>query len=272
MQINDCKLAHFEDHLLKTGHIDDLELEWLQSNTGVTAEQINDAWDQLFDAATIPAGAINDRYVAWLKAQGAVGEAYNDLEYDYYCNQSIALVDTFTDVNGTLVQNHTPDKGGPWVLRTADVGPPNSVLTIQDNSLRIGSSAEGAIVNAAADAAIEMDMRYITGRRGGLMMRSVSNGNTLSFRYRGPESAIEIITWTAGAISATDASGSFTFVTGQTYRLKAVCKGNTITCFIDGVQVLQATVTAHAAGTGFGITTYGSTSNDEFDNCIIRNL
>jgi hypothetical protein len=270
--VNDCKLDYFETQLAKSGQLNDLMLEWLQAQPGVTAGTVNDAWSQLFDAATIPAGQFNDRYVAWLKAQGAVGETLNDLQFSYYCDTVIALVDTFTDTNGVLLQNHTPDKGGPWILRTADAGPPTSALTIQSNSLRISLSAEGAIANAAgADASIEIDMRYVTGRRGGLMMRSVSDGNTLSFRYRGPESAIEIVTWTAGTV-ATDVSGSFTFTTGQTYRLKAVCKGSTITCFIDGVQVLQGTVTAHAAGTGFGVTTYGSTSNDEFDNCVIYNL
>jgi len=83
--VNDCKVAYFESVLLHSGQLNDLMLEWLQTQPGVTAAQLNDAWNQFFDVLAIPPGAFNDRYVTYLKNQLAIGETLNDLQYDYYC-------------------------------------------------------------------------------------------------------------------------------------------------------------------------------------------
>ena len=50
-QIDDAKLDKIETALAKTGHVNDLEVEWLQSlDVSVTSDNINTAWDQYFDS------------------------------------------------------------------------------------------------------------------------------------------------------------------------------------------------------------------------------
>ena len=76
--LNDLKYAKLLANLggaLYTGPkgINDMELAWLKTQTGVTADQIEDAWHQLWDAVTptpIPDGGFNDRAYAWLGGLG----------------------------------------------------------------------------------------------------------------------------------------------------------------------------------------------------------
>ena len=183
------------------------------------------------------------------------------------------VFDTFTDTNGVLIENHTPEIGGPWIRTVPDTGAPTlGAVTIQNNLMAISVADEGAVVDAGvSDADIQVVYTATTGARSGVLMRSVSDGNTLSFRVRPADNAIDLITWTAGTIASTDATAAFTFVNGQDYTLRVRCVANTIVAYIDGNQVLQATVTAHAAGTRHGITSYGSTLTERYNNFNIVN-
>lgn len=182
------------------------------------------------------------------------------------------VLDTFTDTNGVLIENHTPEIGGPWVRTVPDSGTPTAgAVTIQNNKMAISVAADGAVVDTGrTDVDIHVVYTATTGARSGILFRSVSDGNTLSFRVRPADSAIDIITWTAGAIAKTDATGSFTFTNGQDYDLRVRCVGGTIIAYIDGNEVLVASaVSAHAAGTRHGITSYGSSLTERYDNFTI---
>ncbi len=66
--------------------INDMELAWLKTQTGVTANQLNDAWHQFWDNITptpIPAGVFNDRAFAWLGGLGYTG-SLNDRWLAYW--------------------------------------------------------------------------------------------------------------------------------------------------------------------------------------------
>ena len=55
LQIDDAKLNKLETALAKIGHVNDLELEWLQSlDVSVTSDNINDAWHQYLDTQVQP--------------------------------------------------------------------------------------------------------------------------------------------------------------------------------------------------------------------------
>ena len=239
---------------------------------GATSGDRDDAEREFLVARGITAGHVEDMWYAYLVSLGYTGETLPDMLHKWW--DSITLFDTFTDADGVKIEDHTPEFGGPWVRRVPDTGTPlDGQVVIDTNQVQILAGAEGAVVDAGSvDASIEFDLDYATGARGGVLMRNASNGNTLSFRYRGPESAIELITWTSGGISATNASDTFTFVDGTTYRLRAECEGTTVTAFIDNVQVLQATITAHATAKFYGLTSYGSSFNERYDNCLIRRL
>jgi len=69
--VNDAKLATFELNLLKTGHINDLEVEALQLlHPSVTSDVIDEAWHQYWDSQLVAAGQFNDRAFAWLGSLG----------------------------------------------------------------------------------------------------------------------------------------------------------------------------------------------------------
>ena len=66
-QIDDAKLNKIETALVKTGHVNDLEVEWLQSlHVSVTSDCLMDAWQQYWDSQSVAAGAFDDRAYAWL--------------------------------------------------------------------------------------------------------------------------------------------------------------------------------------------------------------
>lgn len=67
-------------------HRDDVLLDWLQAQTGVTSDDLHDAWMELFDQAAIPVGSLQDRMFAWLGAQGSTELSLGDRWNDYWCN------------------------------------------------------------------------------------------------------------------------------------------------------------------------------------------
>lgn len=85
IHINDAKYNRLSTILAKDGHIDDLELEWLQSFTGVTALDIEGAWHEFFNTLSIAAGNFNDRAFAWLEGLGRTG-SLSDRWYAYWHN------------------------------------------------------------------------------------------------------------------------------------------------------------------------------------------
>jgi hypothetical protein len=61
----------------------DLLLEWLNALTGATNVGLSAAWQALFDAESIAAGAFQDRMFAWLGTRSATGNTLKD-RWDYY--------------------------------------------------------------------------------------------------------------------------------------------------------------------------------------------
>jgi len=66
-QVDDAKLNKIETALVATGHVDDLEVLWLQSlDVSVTSDDADTAWHQYWDSQAVAAGNFNDRAYAWL--------------------------------------------------------------------------------------------------------------------------------------------------------------------------------------------------------------
>lgn len=83
VNINDAKHNKLSTALAHDGHIDDLELEWLQSFVAVTALDIEGAWHEYFDSLVIATGNFNDRAFTWLGGLGYLG-SLSDRWYSYW--------------------------------------------------------------------------------------------------------------------------------------------------------------------------------------------
>lgn len=86
----DAKLTALEAQLATTGHVNDLELLWLQA-LGATSGSIVDAWWEVFDAAAIPPGQFNDRAVAYIVsvAGAPLSDDYNEHWRHYWLNATL---------------------------------------------------------------------------------------------------------------------------------------------------------------------------------------
>lgn len=86
--LTDAKLATLETLTGNTGHVQDLEREYLLLLvTGpVVANTIDDLWFQVFDEASIPAGHFNDRFYAYMDTilAPATQDHYNDRRQEYW--------------------------------------------------------------------------------------------------------------------------------------------------------------------------------------------
>lgn len=89
--LQDVKHDTLRTQLALEGHVNDLELLWLQA-LGATSGMIVDAWWEVFDAAAIPAGQFNDRAVAYIVSiVGAPpSDDYNAHWLHYWQNATLA--------------------------------------------------------------------------------------------------------------------------------------------------------------------------------------
>lgn len=180
--------------------------------------------------------------------------------------------DTFTDANGTLLSNHTPEAspgGVNWTNVTPDLGPPVAgTTTIQGNQAAISADAEGVLIDSGqSDVDITIDITFGAGSRCGVVVRGAGVGEMLVFRMRQPESLIELTDWAGGTPTIIGTSQPFTFVNGQTYAIRVQASIQTITAWIDGVQVVQETgVALHQTSTGQGFVSFGSSLDERYDN------
>ena len=87
-QVNDCKYSVLSTALAKTGQIKDLENEWLLGLTGETNGSTNDLWNLYMDQQAIPAGALNDRFSAWLisLSMNVISNQLSDMWHYFWCD------------------------------------------------------------------------------------------------------------------------------------------------------------------------------------------
>ena len=91
-QFNDCKHQALLTNLGKTeGHINDLELEWLQS-LGATANQLTDAWNEYLWSEGY-SGSVNDMQMSWLADMGYTQGTWNDRFLAFWCDGGVVSCD-----------------------------------------------------------------------------------------------------------------------------------------------------------------------------------
>lgn len=186
--------------------------------------------------------------------------------------------DTFTDTNGVLIQNHTPNVGGAWAKVTLTAGGGGAVPQIQSNRLVISGIDDAARANTgcvveSGTPNINMEFDYVSAlaNRGVAILRYVSTGNYYSLRMRHTEADFRLAK-NNGGVATVLATPSFTWVDAQMYRIRVVMEGDNFYCYIDGslkitaFDSFQNTATMHGLGRG------SSNGNDSFDNFSLHSL
>lgn len=138
----DSKLSALETLTGNTGHINDLEAEYLVLLGATAGKTIVDMWGEVFDNAAIAAGQHNDRWMAYMDSilSPATEDQYNDREREFWDGGGTPIgleppgtpfrwwdfTDgsvVFSDVAGT-----TPSVDGGLILRVNNKGTDNQDL------------------------------------------------------------------------------------------------------------------------------------------------
>ena len=151
--------------------------------------------------------------------------------------------DTFTDIAGTLLENHTGETGATWTKNPAFTSG-SAAITAADR-LR-GNGTNGLYyesgVPSAADYDVEADL-YVASNinLAGLLGRlSTSAATYYLFDYEQSNGQFHLYTVSAGStLNQTDFTMSLTI--GQTYHLRLSLRGSLITCYVNGSPIISIT-------------------------------
>jgi len=179
---------------------------------------------------------------------------------------SIDISDDFESGNLDAWDNLAPE-GSYNFEETADG---NHLLAYDGNAAR-GSLMQGDL--SWQDYTIQTDILLpapVSGKTVGFNLRYNEYNSCYLVGYTHGK-GLRILKRAEGGVEA-DISESFTMEPGQTYRLKAIAKGNTITLFVDGVQKLTYTDEGikTLAWTNGSAGLYASGMQAKFDNVYIH--
>jgi hypothetical protein len=165
----------------------------------------------------------------------------------------ILAQDTFTDANGTLLQNHTMDLGSGWTrIGTQDVS-----ITSNQISYTVNSPANYQCQGDLVYVSVQLD--WLTPASFGAVAMNVG----LNTRYTDSNNFYEVVLDAVGAqfridelnagVFTTRASASFTASTNTTYTIKGVWTGETLTGTVNGGTSISYTTTFNNTETRQGI-------------------
>lgn len=183
-------------------------------------------------------------------------------------NLGQVLRDHFTDANGTSLASHTPD----YKAISAAIWTLSGTWTVQSNRAQRGGAF--AVTDAAwiecgqANVSISADVVHQVLSE--LLARVTDQDNNWRGVILSGGFDQVRITERNAASNVIRASASFAPVDdGQTYRLRLVVDGQTVTFFVNGVQKLQYTAASFnqtKTKHGFGINATAGTATTKFDN------
>lgn len=161
--------------------------------------------------------------------------------------------DTFTDTAGVLLQNHTPELGGPWVAHPSNTAAP---VISNANRVRNNNNNNGPWLMTAApsgaDVIVSADIQVLTTATGvdvELVARADPTATTYYFAgyASGAPGSFRLARFVAGGFTSLGANASGFSVGAHTLELRAV--GSLISVYADGSLVIQVTDTG-IAGAG----------------------
>lgn len=194
-----------------------------------------------------------------IPAQGRVGPAA----------PPILLRDTFTGANGTQLNAHAPDVGGPWIVAANN-------LTIQNNQC-VTPTATAEYFDVAdsgqSNVTVKADVTFTTGAalnvdHVGLVIRYQDYSNFWMLQaFAGSGGIFRLIEKKAGSFVVL-AAGSWSPVIGTTYTLSVTASGTTLTGYVNGVSTVTGTSADFQAATLCGLR-LASTTLETADNFLV---
>jgi hypothetical protein len=167
---------------------------------------------------------------------------------------TVVVNDTLTDAAGVLLQNHTPEVGGPITKHSASGGTSDGVIT-DANSLRSGGSVGGLLlfrwagVPASPDYTSEMNLTrktFVTSNSWGVMARfdnaASYAGYNLNYQYS--NASWNLLKYVGGVGTAMATAVGQTLVDGTTYNVKLVVSGGnptTVRGLVNDVEIFNVT-------------------------------
>jgi hypothetical protein len=183
---------------------------------------------------------------------------------------TVLLKDAFTDADGTNLTAHTMDIGGGWAAQqggwkiqgnqaalNADVGDHNNVATASAGQGDVTATCDCLTVSSG-----NIDF--------GVVINCADNSNYWLFLLAnvGGEQSYRLFEKTAGSYTQRARVG-VVIANGATLQVKVVTSGDTITCYIGGVQQFSYNVAGrpNKTATGCGLYRHGTADDGStYDN------
>lgn len=225
----DLKVTAYRDQGF-TGALLDMELQWLQ-NGGATSENRHDAWREMLDFQGYKDWpAVEDAWYQLLGVEGYTGTLL-DREDQFYAAGGIlpggggggfSIIDFFTDTNGVILQNHTPDvvEDGGWSA--------NSDVQIQSNMCEntAGATTYECNISAGAgndDKEVTATLQAFAGADM-VLSRTQDASNHIGARMATAGIALELVTVTGS--TPTVRGSQFNGGAAYPLEIKAISNGN----------------------------------------------
>lgn len=181
--------------------------------------------------------------------------------------KGILAHDQFTRADSTSSLG-TSESGHVWTAR-------NGTWGISSNKgyapAVTGAQSTADVDGGRANVSVAVDYTYQS-NNGGLVARVVDFSNHILLHVSST-SQIRLTKKVADSFT-TLANGSASFSTGNTYNLRAECRGATILAYVDGVLKITHTLSATDQATFLTPTRFGlrttAVGTERFDNFVIR--
>lgn len=185
---------------------------------------------------------------------------------------TVYLNDTFTDSNGVLLTNHTPEVGGAWLNCNFLGSPITGTNDIQSNRARVSynSDWEGVQQDLSISDNFEITANWYctTDARIGIVWRSNGAGNYMKAQLRQNLSDVAIKR-TTGYGENDPVSTSYTFTAGTIYTIRIVVEGENHSLYINDVLKISTTSSYYTTQTYFGIFTHAG-AEAYFDSILVE--
>jgi len=180
---------------------------------------------------------------------------------------TVNVLDTFTDIESTNLEDHTPDLGGPWLV--------NALETWKIYSNRAGKVNSGLVHRAWIETGLSDCTISVT-----YNPMSESGGRSVVFRYideanywdiHWENNLARLYVYEAGIRILID-TASPPQSTNTDYLITVVLNGNSILVSIDGSPTLSGVSEVHATATKHGIVADAWRERQRHDNFTVEAL
>jgi lysophospholipase L1-like esterase len=178
--------------------------------------------------------------------------------------QNFAVYDYFNrPAGGTLGM---ASNGQLWTPQGA------ATATIQGDKAKLTAAGTVLLESGLFDIEFAANIVPAVGAQSGIVFRALDDANRLGLFANTTANSVELFITKAGTTTSLSANG-FTFASGKEHELRVKVKGNLVTGFVNGAQVITHTLSAGNEGTGTKIGIRSGTALDAlWDNIAVKPL